>query len=135
MPHRAPKPCSKAGCGKLGDGRYCPDHAYLTEQYEQQRKAALDKQRGNASQRGYGARWRSYRLVFLRSHPLCAECERQGRVTLATEVDHIKPHRGDMKLFWLHSNHQGLCKPCHSRKTATEDSTFASPASPTATRG
>lgn len=135
MPTRAPRPCSKTGCGKLGDGRYCVDHTYLTEQYERERKARLDQQRENASKRGYGARWRKYRLAYLRCHPLCAECERKNMTRLAAEVDHIEPHRGDMKLFWLHSNHQGLCKPCHSRKTATEDSTFASPASPHRLRG
>lgn len=31
------------------------------------------------------------------------------------------PHRGDQKLFWDESNWQALCKPCHDRKTWTED--------------
>jgi 5-methylcytosine-specific restriction protein A len=42
----------------------------------------------------------------------------------ANEVDHIKPHKGDMALFWDSSNWQSLCKPCHSAKTATEDGGF-----------
>ncbi len=58
-------------------------------------------------------------------HPLCAECERAGRVVAGTEVDHIVPHRGDKRLFWDRSNWQTLCRACHSRKTAVEDSGFA----------
>ncbi len=40
-------------------------------------------------------------------------CAKAGRVTAATVVDHIKPHRGDQKLFWDTANWQALCKPCH----------------------
>ncbi len=36
---------------------------------------------------------------------------------IATQVDHIIPHRGDPKLFWDRNNCQGACRPCHSRKT------------------
>lgn len=28
-------------------------------------------------------------------------------------VDHIDPHRGDMKKFWDSANWQSLCKTCH----------------------
>lgn len=58
--------------------------------------------------------------MFLRAYPLCAECERQGRVAPATVVDHIIPHKGNYDLFWDMSNWQSLCKPCHDRKTARE---------------
>lgn len=51
-------------------------------------------------------------------------------VRAATEVDHIIPHRGDQQLFWDTNNWQGLCKPCHSRKTAQEDGGFGQPAQP-----
>lgn len=40
-------------------------------------------------------------------------CAQLGLDVLATVVDHIKPHRGDMALFWDEANWQGLCKPCH----------------------
>jgi 5-methylcytosine-specific restriction protein A len=39
---------------------------------------------------------------------------------LATDVDHVVPHRGDRQLFWDTSNHQALCHSCHSRKTGKE---------------
>jgi hypothetical protein len=39
----------------------------------------------------------------------------------ATEVDHLQRHRGpDDPLFWIWSNLDSKCKPCHSRKTAGE---------------
>ena len=67
----------------------------------------------SAAKRGYGHKWRVYRLSFLKANPLCVYCAKTGRVTIATVVDHIVPHRGDMTLFWQASNHQALCKACH----------------------
>jgi 5-methylcytosine-specific restriction protein A len=65
----------------------------------------------------------------LRDHPLCVHCLEgvvlpgelkglKGRVTPATVVDHIIPHRGDPVLFWdRKGNWQGLCAPHHNKKT------------------
>ncbi len=39
----------------------------------------------------------------------------------STVVDHIKPHRGDKKLFWDRGNWQPLCEHHHNVKTMTED--------------
>lgn len=50
---------------------------------------------------------------FLLKNPLCAECERSGRLTAATVVDHIVPHKRDQALFWDRDNWQPLCKLCH----------------------
>lgn len=36
-------------------------------------------------------------------------------------MDHIKPHRGDQKLFWDRGNWQPLCVHHHNVKTMTED--------------
>lgn len=80
-----------------------------------------EQQRGTSAQRGYGYRWQRARAGYLVKHPLCAECEKQGRVEAATDLDHVIAHRGDNDLFWDRENWQGLCQPCHSRKTATED--------------
>lgn len=73
------------------------------------------------AQRGYGGRWQRARLAYLAKHPLCRMCEAQGKVTAANVVDHITPHRGDMKTFWDSSQWQPLCGPCHSAKTAAEE--------------
>lgn len=114
MPQRLPKPCAHPGCPALTLKKYCPRH-------ERQKARVYDQQRGSAAARGYDARWRRYREQFLREHPYCTECERHGRVTPATVVDHEKPHKGDPDLFWNPANHQPLCQPCHDSKTARQD--------------
>ena len=80
--------------------------------------------RPSSSKRGYGARWRRIRHNHLSGEPLCRECDKKGITTLANQVDHIIPHKGNMKLFYDPENLQSLCTPCHSRKTATEDGGF-----------
>ncbi len=66
------------------------------------------------AERGYGGRWQKARERFLAKHPLCAYCEREGKVTAASVVDHVVPHRGDQALFWQKENWQSLCATCHS---------------------
>lgn len=75
----------------------------------------------SAAQRGYDHKWRKARLVHLDENPLCVYCQRQGRVTAATVVDHKVPHRGDMNLFWDRANWQSLCGPCHSAVKQREE--------------
>ena len=58
-------------------------------------------------------RWLKLRSMQLKAAPLCAACDRIGRVTAAGVVDHVIPHRGDPALFWDAENLQSLCKPCH----------------------
>jgi len=60
--------------------------------------------------------------VINSADPLCVMCAAEGRYTKATVVDHIKPHRGDRKLFWDRANWQPLCKAHHDKKTGLEDS-------------
>ena len=42
---------------------------------------------------------------------------KENKLTPATVVDHIIPHRGDRKLFWDESNWQSLCERHHNEKT------------------
>ena len=109
MPYKPKQPCRHPGCPRLVPyGKdYCEEHAPLHAR--------------PAEARGYGPRWRKASRAFLRAHPFCAECLRHNRVTRATVVDHVKPHRGDRELFWDEGNWQPLCKKCHDRKTMTED--------------
>lgn len=98
------------------DRRYCDEH-------RRKKQAEYDTQRGTAAQRGYDARWRRLRKMYLAAHPLCADpygahAER-GELVAATEVDHIIPKkRGGSD---TEENLQALCQVCHSRKTALED--------------
>ena len=120
MPSRPKHPCAHPGCPELipyGE-KYCEKHASL---HTSEKK---DTRAGGSAARGYGWRWQKASKAFLHAHPLCAECERHGKYTRAEVVDHIVPHRGDMKLFWDRDNWQPLCKQCHDKKTAREDRNF-----------
>jgi 5-methylcytosine-specific restriction enzyme A len=75
----------------------------------------------SSTQRGYGSQWQRARKAYLQKHPLCRECEKEGRITVANVVDHIRPHKGDMTLFWQQDNWQPLCKAHHDLKTVLED--------------
>ena len=58
------------------------------------------------------------RTRILRANPLCVTCQRIGRLTAATEVDHIDPlYKGGSNSS---SNLQGLCHDCHAAKTAAD---------------
>ena len=110
MPRTPRRPCRFPGCPNLCDsGVYCRDH----------RQYSTDHVRGSADARGYNAEWRKARKAFLQKHPLCSECRKVGKLTPATVVDHIIPHRGDRKLFWDENNWQPLCKSCHDQKTGS----------------
>lgn len=114
MAQSANRPCLRIGCrGYAVQHGYCADHVHLYRE--------PDRQRGTASQRGYGSRWQQARLEHLYREPLCRACQSAGRIVAATVVDHIQPHKGDHALFWRRSNWQSLCESCHNRKTATED--------------
>ncbi len=91
-----------------------------------ERRRDADARRGSAASRGYDGNWRRVRLAFLKAHPLCVFCRAAGRVEAATVADHVvavvdAPER---RLDW--SNLRALCKPCHDRRTATEQG-FAQP--------
>ena len=58
-------------------------------------------------------RWRKRRKGYLQRNPLCALCLEMDRLTPATIVDHVEPHRGDPVKFWDERNWQSACKPCH----------------------
>lgn len=73
-----------------------------------------DAQRGTAQQRGYNYKWQQARLAYLRKHPLCVMCAKEGYVVIADVVDHVEPHRGNMKIFWDSSRWQGLCFHHHN---------------------
>ena len=69
------------------------------------------------------AAWRRLRVAQLTAKPLCRMCEELGQFVIATIVDHVRPHRGDLALFHDETNLQSLCKPCHdSHKQAQEHS-------------
>lgn len=105
------RPCSYPGCPVLVEHGYCDRHK--------------KGRRGTSASRGYGYRWRKYTKRYLAENPLCVECEKEGIVAEATDVDHKVAVKGpDDPLFWEPKNHQGLCHPHHSMKTARENGGF-----------
>ena len=80
---------------------------------------ARQAQHTAATTRTRGSRWMTIRArVMTRDCGLCQACKRAGRLTLATQVDHIKPHHlgGGDDL----SNLQALCLDCHGSKSLHE---------------
>ena len=76
-----------------------------------------DANRPNSARRGYDAVWRRYRMGFLAAFPICGDCEAGGRIRLANEVHHLrKLADGGERL--TPENTVGLCKSCHSKRTA-----------------
>ena len=50
--------------------------------------------------------------------PVMSQCYDEARVTLAYQVDHVVPHKGNDALFWDEpGNWQSLCASCGSRKS------------------
>jgi 5-methylcytosine-specific restriction enzyme A len=60
--------------------------------------------------------WRRLRLMFLRAHPLCHDCKKEGRLTAAVHVHHIIDRKLDGVLALDWSNLEALCASCHGRK-------------------
>ncbi|TIX27737.1 HNH endonuclease [Mesorhizobium sp.] len=103
MPILPPRICS---CGKVvASGERCACQIAR----DRERKARFDRTRPNARRRGYSREWEKARASFLIAHPMCRYCPAPSNV-----VDHIKPHRGNMTVFWNKANWQPLCTPCHS---------------------
>jgi 5-methylcytosine-specific restriction protein A len=64
-------------------------------------------------------RWRDCRERQLRRRPLCEKCEREGRISCAEEVHHIRPiesvkdFEAMKSLAYDESNLMSLCRKCH----------------------
>ena len=107
------RPCWHPGCGKLTREGYCPLH---------RPKPAPRSLEAAAWRRWYSRKaWTDdLRPGQLLREPFCRECAKRGIRTWATDVDHIRDHKGDWTLFTDRANLQSLCHACHSRKTMAE---------------
>ena len=74
----------------------------------------------STTERGYGWKWQKLRIAIMkRDKGLCQPCERVGRYTPATQVDHIKPKaQGGSD---DENNLQSICGDCHDEKTAQDN--------------
>jgi 5-methylcytosine-specific restriction protein A len=110
--------CAEPGCNAIVPSGRCPAHT-----------RAVDRARGTRQQRGYDNRWARRSIAFRAQYPLCgmrpgnqapvmSRCHDERRTVLAAQVDHVVPHKGDLRLFWDElGNWQSLCHACHTRKT------------------
>ena len=75
----------------------------------------------SSTARGYGQDWRRVRERILAAEPLCRVCFAVGRITAATDGDHIEPFTGlhDPRRLDV-TNLRPLCRPCHMRRTAAQ---------------
>ena len=117
MPLKPLKPCKHITCKELTRDGLCEKHRLERVQEYNNRRPEYHKWYSQT-------RWRKARLVYLRQNPICVYCQQDNKLTPATVVDHIKPHKGNKRLFWDSHNWQALCKVCHDTKTATEDGAF-----------
>lgn len=111
MPSAAPKPCRVCHALVRDGTERCPAHKVKKE-------SGFSRSLSRHA-RGYGSAWSRLRAAMLeRDCHLCVPCEKLGRVTLATIVDHIVPKAegGDDD----EGNLQSICKACHTQKTALE---------------
>lgn len=107
VPYKPLKPCAHPGCPELlPDGnRFCLRHNV--------------KRHKKADYIYSTAKHRHWAKMVLSRHPICRGC---GEAPSA-HADHIIPLKqgGDYSL----ENGQGLCHPCHNRKTSQEKSSNA----------
>ena len=77
--------------------------------------SGIRRGRYDQTPRTRGRKWMAMRSLWLMQHPLCLECSKQGQVSMATEVDHIKPlFKGGTD---DPTNLQSLCDEHHRSKT------------------
>lgn len=68
-------------------------------------------------------RWIDLRTTKIQDQPLCEDCLKEGKITLAQEVHHIKsPFRKGLtdiekdRLAYTYENLASLCKECHIKR-------------------
>lgn len=121
MPWASPRPCRAPRCPRLTRDGYCEEHRSI-------KRAGSGQPRASAHARGYGRQWQRYRAAYLLEHPLCVDCQAEGVIERATDVDHVVAVDGpDDPRFWDETNHAARCHSHHSRKTAAEDGAFGRP--------
>jgi 5-methylcytosine-specific restriction enzyme A len=119
MPIAPRKPCAGPGCGQLvpSGTRHCP--SCKTNRGRAQNAHPHRKE----DQRFYHSKaWLAAREEVLQRDSVCKRCD----IAPSTEVHHKEERtkRPDLELDL--DNLEGLCKPCHSRETATGSAGFKS---------
>jgi 5-methylcytosine-specific restriction endonuclease McrA len=103
--------CLEARCARAATARgRCDEHR---KQLERERSRRRRETTNGVYKR---KKWEIIRRFVLRRDPICKVCDR----ALSTEVDHVIPlaQGGDP---YDPARLQGICSPCHWRKTGAEN--------------
>ena len=107
MANKANKYCASFPCNQVAvDGAYCNEHTPA--------KAPKETNPFYLS-----VQWRRFRDYYIGLHPLCEQCEAEGRETPAQMVDHIQ-EIADGGALTSEDNALSMCWKCHGLKTANE---------------
>jgi len=107
VPYKPKRPCQHPGCPNLTDELYCPEH---------KKKAVVSYnkyERDPEINKTYGRSWKRIRDRYIKQHPLCEMCQKEGRLTPVDEVHHIVPVSQGGKS--VESNLMSLCHSCHTK--------------------
>lgn len=107
MPYKPMHPCSYPGCPNLTYGRYCDVH----KQEENKRYETYD--RDGITKKYYGHAWEKVRKRYVKTHPICEMCFKEGIISPVEHVHHIVPLKEGGTND--ESNLMSLCKSCHSK--------------------
>lgn len=102
-----------------------PDLARMNQRAESREDRArrmADPEQREANRIRHTQRWLDVQRLVMERDPLCRRCLELGITSRSTSVDHIEPLARRPDLAYHLSNLQGLCDPCHARKSAEERS-------------
>lgn len=119
MPRKIPRPCREPMCPQttIHKSGWCEKHKKENSWKIPTKNVAARNQR----QALYKTRaWQKARKAYLIENGLCVECLKADMYRVATVVDHITDHKGDLSLFWDQDNWQSLCKHHHNVKTGRQ---------------
>ena len=75
MPRKPKKPCAFPGCPLLTQDRYCEEHRKkVNRDYNNYERSPEAKKR-------YGRAWKRIRDSYVKTHPLCELCLKEGKYT------------------------------------------------------
>ena len=114
-----PRTPKQTTCRELGCGNAKVNHSYFCIEHGGARAIQLGEKRKALAAKYGSKQWKQFRQIHLSKYPLCARCQSLGKITPASDVDHIIPHKMNIDK-WMGNRFQSLCRPCHSIKTGLE---------------
>lgn len=110
--------CSKSGCKRLTDNKYCDEHVNLAQDDKATRNRMYDQQvRNQDAKKFYNSKeWEEARAERLRiDKGLCQQCLREKRIKSADMVHHTKPIRDYWEMRLSIEYLESLCNSCHAK--------------------